>query len=121
MKKFFSVMLLAVAIIFVGNNSASAEVEKIDSGLNFQQMTTGDYYWATVVNCNEWISLRREPSVYSDRIYKIPLGTTVKIYRGAGEHYGSPYNGFYQTYYNGVWGWCLQEYIRVGSHAGSAI
>lgn len=41
--------------------------------------------------------------------------TTVKIYRGAGEHYGSPYNGFYQTYYNGAWGWCLQEYIQVGS------
>ena len=118
MKKFFAMALICLGIFSV-NFSANAAVEKIDSGLNFQQMTTGDYYWARVVNCNEWISLREYPSTSARRLAKVPLGAIVKIYRGAGEHYGSPYNGFYQTYYNGQWGWCLQEYLRVGQHAGS--
>ena len=120
LKKIFVAVLICLGI-FAVEHSINLSNVSANSNFQFQPLTTGEYYWATVVNCNEWISLRREPSVYSDRIYKIPLGTVVKIYRGAGEHYGSPYNGFYQTYYNGAWGWCLQEYIRVGSHAGSAI
>ena len=117
-KKFLVTLLIVGGIFSVGNFANAAE--KIDSSLNFQQMTTGSYYWARVVNCNEWISLRREPSVYSERIYKIPLGTVVKIYTGMlGEYSSSPTNGFYMTYYNGTWGWCLQEYIRKGQLAGS--
>ena len=84
------------------------------------QAHMGDYYWARVVNCNEWISLREYPSVEAARLAKIPLGTVVKIYRGMlGENSSSPRNGFYWTEYNGMHGWCLQEYISVGEHAGS--
>ncbi len=84
------------------------------------QAHMGDYYWARVVNCNEWISLREYPSTEAPRITKIPLGSLVKIYQGQlGERSSSPTNGFYWTQYNGMSGWCLREYIRVGEHAGS--
>lgn len=84
------------------------------------QAHMGDYYWARVVNCNEWISLREYSSVESRRITKIPLGSLVKIYKGQlGERHSSPMDGFYWTEYNGMRGWCLREYIRVGEHAGS--
>ncbi len=118
MKKFLTVMLLAVAIIFVSNNSANAAVEKIDSGLNFQQMGIGSIYNATVVNCNEWISLREYPSTSAARLAKVPLGARVEITVGTGETsaYDSPQNGFYYTKYNGIWGWCLQQYISRGSY-----
>ena len=80
----------------------------------------GDYYWGRVVNCNEWISLREHPSTSAVRLAKIPLGATVKIYKGLlGERSNSPTDGFYWTEYNGMHGWCLMEYISVGSHAGS--
>ena len=110
MKKFLAALLILGGIFSA--NFASANVEKIDSveGI-FQPLTTGTDWYATVVNCNEWISLRREPSVYSERIYKIPLGATVKIS-------SNTENGFYRTYYNGAWGWCLREYIRRGEPAG---
>ena len=113
MKKFLAALLILGGIFSA--NFASANVEKIDSveGI-FQPLTTGTDWYATVVNCNEWISLRREPSVYSERIYKIPLGSTVIVYQGQlGERSGSPNNGFYYTEYNGARGWCLQEYIRL--------
>jgi len=112
---------ILVALMIVGGifsaNFASASVEKIESveGI-FQPLTTGTDWYATVINCNEWISLRREPSVYAERLYKIPLGATVIVYQGQlGEYSGSPRNGFYYTKYNGVYGWCLQEYIRLDS------
>ena len=55
------------------------------------QAHMGDYYWARVVNCNEWISLREYPSTEAPRITKIPLGSLVKIYQGQlGERSSSP-------------------------------
>ena len=104
MKKFF--MIVAVFAVIISASTVQAHM--------------GDYYWARVVNCNEWISLREYPSTEAPRITKIPLGSLVKIYQGQlGENSSSPTNGFYWTEYNGMHGWCLREYIRVGEHAGS--
>ena len=106
MKKIFAIFALA-AVMMIGS-VAEAHM--------------GDYYWARVVNCNEWISLREYPSTDAPRLTKIPLGATVKIYRGQlGEHNSSPENGFYRTEYAGMHGWCLMEYISVGEHAGSVM
>ena len=103
MKRFFVVIVFFAVMI-----SASAA-----------QAHMGDYYWARVVNCNEWISLREYPSTSAPRITTIPLGATVKIYKGQlGEHHSSPEDGFYWTEYQGMHGWCLMEYISVGEHAG---
>lgn len=115
MKKILSVMLLAVAIFF-GNNYANAGAEKIDSGLNFQQMNTGSFRNAVVVNCNEWISLREYPSTSAPRLAKIPLGTSVRVYEGYlsdASNEQSPQNGFVQTFYGGMVGWCLASYLRI--------
>ena|GEM_PF-1484783 len=117
MKKFL-VMALVCLGIFSANFSVNA-AEKIDSGLNFQQLESAFGYegWATVVNCNEWISLREGPSTSLRRLEKIPLGATVKIFKFDGMEGAnpSPYNGFIRVYYNGIWGWCLQQYIRIDS------
>lgn len=100
MKKFL--VLVAASIIMIGASVVQAHM--------------GDWHWATVVNCNEWISLREYPSTEAPRLTTIPLGATVKIYRGQlGENSSSPKNGFYYTKYNGMSGWCLKEYIGVGS------
>jgi len=59
-------------------------------------------HYATVVNCNERISLREHVSVYSERILKIPLDATVKVQNVSGSDDASGYrNGFICTYYNG--------------------
>ena len=123
LKKFFVSALILIGFLGIGNiNFANVNAQSIPNEFNLpiKPMTTGTYYWAKVVNCNEWISLRREPSTSSERIYKIPLGATVKIYRGMmGEHDDYPAD-FYRTYYNGSWGWCLREYIEIGAVAGYA-
>ena len=115
MKKFFTVVAILAVMI------AGSSVKAHSTQLEFIPMTMGDYYWATVVNCNEWITLRDRPSVYGDGIAHIPLGATVKIYKGQlGERSSSPENGFYWTEYKNMKGWALKEYIRVEERAGSA-
>ena len=114
MKKFFMAFTVLAAILI--SSAAQAAAFEFSTDREFLP----DFYWARVVNCNEWISLRKYPSVEATRLAKIPLGTVVKIYRGMlGENSSSPRNGFYWTEYNGMHGWCLQEYISVGEHAGS--
>ena len=109
MKKLLSVMLLAAVLIFVGNNSANAAVEKIsDTAKSFQLLGAYESYrYGYVVNCNEWISLRREPSVYSERICKIPLGARVVVHWGKGDFY----HIFYHDGYTGYDGYALKYYI----------
>ncbi len=58
----------------------------------------------TVVNCQEWISLRSSPSTSASRITEIPLGATVQFI-----DYAS--NGFYQVSYNGYTGYALAQYL----------
>ena len=114
MKKFL-VMAFVCLGIFSVNFSANA-AEKIDSELDFQQMNTGAYREAIVVNCNEWISLREYPSTSAPRLAKIPLGTSVRVYEGYlsdASNEESPQNGFVQTFYGGMVGWCLVSYLRI--------
>ena len=58
-----------------------------------------------VVDCNEFITLRPEPSVSSGEITKIPLGATVEYIETAS-------NGFYKVRYNGSVGYALSQYLR---------
>lgn len=57
-----------------------------------------------VVNCNEWISLRKSPSTSADRYCTIPLGATVTYYSNAG-------NGFLKVGYDGYVGYALASYL----------
>ena len=101
MKKVFSVMLLAVAIIFVGNNFASAADDYRDER---EFDSKADYY--IIVNCNEWVSLRYAPNVNSERLAKIPRGTKVLATDM------NPRNGFIAVQYNGLKGYVLAEYLK---------
>ena len=58
-----------------------------------------------VVNCNEWISLRAEPSVESATLCTIPLGSRVRYIADAE-------NGFMHVFYNGYIGYALAEYLE---------
>ena len=60
----------------------------------------GDAY---IVNCNEWVSLRSSASTSASRICKVPLGASVEVY---------DYNStFSRCYYNGYWGYILNDYL----------
>ena len=107
MKKILSVMLLTVAIIFVGSQAEAASRDERDF--------IGAAYEAKVVNCNEWISLRYSPSVSSERIATIPLGAIVTVYDGAA--WGI--DGFYPVEYRGMKGYCLKEYLQYYSGGGA--
>ena len=60
-------------------------------------------YERTIVNCDEWVSLRSYPSTSAPRITTIPLGAWV-------ESIGWE-NGFNQVIYDGQVGWVLTQYI----------
>ena len=62
------------------------------------------YRW-TVVNCEEWISLREEPSVSAKVLKQVPLGAEVIWHDGAG-------NGFVVIEYEGVTGYALHGYLQ---------
>ena len=77
----------------------------------------GASYQAYVVNCDEWISLRYAPSVYSEVLEKIPLGTKVVVYDGDVKGI----DGFYPVEYAGFCGYCLKEYLQYAGGAGAPI
>lgn len=105
MKKFVSVLLFAFFLF-----AQQAYAAERDSR-NFRGAT----YEAKVVNCNEWISLRYSPSVYSEVLTRIPLGTIVTVYDcGA-------VNGFHAVEYNGFCGYCLKDYLEYHSGGGAPI
>ena len=80
-KRFF-IMLLAVL-------TALASLSALAEGSTLRH----------VVNCEQWISLREEPSVNAARIMKIPLRATVYL---QGEDKD---NGFVRVYYGGYGGY----------------
>lgn len=57
-----------------------------------------------VVNCNEYITLRKSPSTSAGAITTIPLGSAVGYIENAG-------NGFYKIKYNGSVGYSLASYL----------
>lgn len=59
----------------------------------------------TVVNCNDWVSLREEPSTSASRIVKVPLGATVQNCTWYSAN-------FICCDYNGMTGYILSEYLQ---------
>ena len=57
----------------------------------------------TVVNCNEWVSLRAEPSSSSSRVCKVPLWADVSAY-----YYNSQW---LECYYGNDHGYILRQYL----------
>jgi len=62
-----------------------------------------------VVNCEEWVSLRAQPSTKSERMTKVPLHALVKDCYLAGD-------GFVFCTYNNMQGFILEEYLDYGYH-----
>lgn len=109
MKKFLTAIIFLISIILVSNSTEAVERSESDF--------IGASYKSRVVNCEEWISLRREPSVDSERLAKIPLGTIVVTYDGSVEGI----NDFYPVEYNGIQGYCLRFYLKYESDAGAPV
>lgn len=107
MKKIISVLLFT--ILFFAQQAYAAERDSRDF--------RGATYEAKVVNCNEWISLRYSPSVYSEVLTRIPLGTIVTVYDGS--VWGI--DGFYPVEYSGFRGYCLKDYLEYHSGGGASI
>lgn len=57
-----------------------------------------------IVNCEEWVSLREEPSIAAARIVKVPLGAMVY-------NCEPDVNGFVYCEYDGMYGFILEEYL----------
>lgn len=57
-----------------------------------------------VINCNESVTLRTDPSTSAGEICQIPLGATVEFVDVAGD-------GFYKVAYNGHVGYALASYL----------
>lgn len=102
MKKVISILLFAL-LLFAQQSYAAERDEK-----NFRGAT----YEAKVVNCNEWISLRYAPSVYSEVLTRIPLGTIVTVYDAW------DIDGFQPVKFNGMNGYCLKNYLVYHSGGG---
>ena len=60
----------------------------------------------TVVNCDNWVTLRAEPSTNADTVTRIPYGENVDAY-----YYNSR---FTECYYFGLHGYILSEYLTSG-------
>ena len=60
---------------------------------------------ATIAYCDEWVSLRTQPSTSAERLIKIPLGAAVEVIPSPGE--------FYRCRYLDMTGFVLAEYIKL--------
>lgn len=74
--------------------------------LSLEKPSINSVRYVQVVNCNEWITLRSEPSTSASPLAHIPLGTYVK-------YLGKASNGFYRIEYRGVKGYGLQAYLEL--------
>ena len=68
------------------------------------------FYTWTVVNCDEWISLREAPSTGAKQLMKIPLGAEVIFHDGSED-------GFVVVEYEGVTGYALEGHLQGFLHA----
>ncbi|MBR1807301.1 MAG: SH3 domain-containing protein [Selenomonadaceae bacterium] len=88
-KKFLASFLLIAAVFIVGAQDNTAEAS----------------WYAKVVNCEEYITLRVSPDYDARRILRIPLGTLILIT----DDYDD--GEFVSTRYNGVYGYVLKRYL----------
>ena len=63
--------------------------------------------YATVVNCNEWVTLRSSPSARTSSVCKVPLGASVEAY-----YYNSEFS---ECYYLDLHGYILNSYLSTSS------
>lgn len=63
-----------------------------------------------VYNCNEYVSLRKEPSTSSTRLKKVYKGELVYCY-------GTSANGYLVCSYQGTDGYILAQYLKTTSHS----
>ena len=70
-------------------------------------LARGQYLgYQTVVNCDNWVTLRRSASTSAASVAKVPLGATVEVYA---------YNSqFAECYYLGMHGYILTAYLSGG-------
>ena len=80
MKKIFSVMLLAVALIFISgqNNQAEANFD-LNRDFNSKFVPVSYIYAGRVVGISTYLSLRESPSEYSREIMRIPNGAELSL------------------------------------------
>lgn len=69
----------------------------------------------TVVNCEEWVSLREEPSTSARRLKKVPLGATV-----TDAAWEDGQGDFMYCCYDGVYGYILSSYLTADT-TGDAV
>ena len=110
MRKIFSVMVLAVALIFANgfNNQVSA--------------TTSSDFEAWVVYDVDYLSLMSgpSPSYNYDELARMPPGSRIVVYLGGADWSEYPqwrddYNdNFVSVTYNGIKGFAHKRYIRMG-------
>ena len=80
MQKIFSVMLLAVALIFISgqNNQAEANFD-LNRDFNSKFVPVSYIYAGRVVGISTYLSLRESPSEYSGEIMRIPNGAELVL------------------------------------------
>ena len=92
--------LLALVLICLG-----AALGEENGGRPLGQMT--------VVNCEEWVSLRAKPDTQSERLNKVPLGAQVTAW-----DVGS--DSFYRCQYQDASGYILKKYLQLVPVIGDA-
>ena len=74
--------------------------------------SVGDFLGnATVVNCQNWVTLRSAPSTKAGSVTKVPLGACVSAY-----YYNSE---FTECFYNGMHGYILSTYLSTSASSSS--
>lgn len=93
---------------FVYDATRYDENDAVYDDYTYENFYTEDVSYFTVVNCNEWVSLRSEPDVNSFRLTEVPLGSFVL---DCGEYV----NGFNFVSFAGTYGYIKSDYLAVYS------
>ncbi len=96
----------------VSYNSSSTSYSSTSNNYCYHNYDDGTPFYMMVVNCNEWVSLRSEPSVNATRLAKVPLGAWVYTHGSFAHNTMGDNNTFVRVLYNGQWGWVLDNYLE---------
>lgn len=108
MKKWMTIFLASVLTLCLCAAAAAetaAQTGMADDSV-YDENYVGDM---TVVNCDEWVSLRSAADTSSTRLAKVPLGAGV-----TGCVISTEDSRFVSCYYNGQLGYILREYLASG-------
>jgi len=98
--------LLAAAVLAAPVLGESAAEIAARTGMAEENNQAGSVMY--VVNCNEWVSLREEPSTSAARVAAVPLGAAVTNCQSVS-------TTFTYCQYNGAWGYVLTEYLSTNA------